>query len=558
MAVNRISLKRIWQIRSVARRYGLAEYLDELNLSKSARLGIRLLIGSGKIKSDLSRGERLRSALTELGPVFVKLGQALSTRPDLLAADIALELTKLQDQVPPFAGEEALQIIKAQFGEDFEKIFESVEQEPMASASVAQVHAAKLKKDKTQKGKNGKASQDVIIKVLRPGIEQIINSDLQAMYFIAGLLQKHWSQGKLLKPVDVIREYDTTIHDELDLRREAANCGQMAHNFENSDLIYVPLVYWDYTNKDVMVMERIYGTPIREIDTLKAKGIDLQALAHKGVEVFFKQAFEDNFFHADMHPGNIFVSDEGNWIAVDFGIMGSLSDKDKQYLSENLLAFFRRDYKAVTKAYIRAGWVPADTRLEEFETAIRTVCEPNFARPISEISFGDVLVQLFQTARRFNMPVQPQLVLLYKTLLNIEGLGRQLYPQLNLWDTAQPFLERYIKKQMSPINVIKEFKNDFPLWLNVAKSLPDLVVQGIEKANQANVIEQEQEKSRDAKSARQQFHMIFGFGLAGVSLLAYFLDKTGQLANHSLLAQYSPISLGVGLVWAYLASKSRT
>ena len=414
MIYSHASIKRLWQIRRVITKHGLGGILDQLELPRSARIVSSMVLG-GANNNTAPLAIRIRQALEELGPIFIKLGQALSTRPDLLPADIAQELSKLQDQVPPFPNDQALSIIRKTFGSRFDEIFESVETKAMASASVAQVHAARLKDGNALLGKNGEASAEVIIKVLRPGIQAEVDKDLAVMYYLAGLLQKYWSLGKQLRPLEVIKEYDNTINGELDLRREAANCSQMAANFENNDIIYVPLVYWDYTQADVMVMERIYGTSVRDIDKLKELGYDLKQLAADGVETFFKQAFEDNFFHADMHPGNIFVSEQGRWIAIDFGIMGVLTDQDKRYLAEMLLGFFNRDYRSVAESHLRAEWIPADTNLAEFEAAVRMVCEPNFAKPISEISFGVVLMELFQTIRRFEMPVQPQLVLLYKT-----------------------------------------------------------------------------------------------------------------------------------------------
>ena len=473
---DKLPLTRLWHIRRVIRKYALVDLLRQLSLSSKARFALMVLFGaSKKTSSEQSRGERIRHALEELGPVFVKLGQALSTRPDLLPLDVSLELAKLQDQVPPFPSEQALAIIRQHFGEDFEQIFAHVEQQPMASASVSQVHAATLQTGLAIEGKNGKASEQVIVKVLRPGIQQVIERDLSLMYLLAGLLQKHWARGAQFKPLEVIKEYDHTIHDELDLRQEAANCTQMGDNFIDSDIIYVPKVYWQYTHTELMVMERIYGTSIREIDTLKTRGYNLQQLAEDGVQVFFKQAFEDNYFHADMHPGNIFVSDQGKWIAIDFGIMGTLSERDKHYLAAILIGFFNRDYGSVARVHLQAGWIDKNTRIGEFESAIRLVCEPIFAKPLSEISFGTVLMQLFQTVRRFEMPVQPQLVLLYKTLLNIEGLGRQLYPELNLWDTAKPYLETWMKQQLAPQTLYAEFKRDWPQWKMLLPELPNLL-----------------------------------------------------------------------------------
>lgn len=474
-----ISISRLWQIRSVVRKYDLTSLLEELSLSKTARLAIRLFLGSPKTDSSAA-GPRIRQALEELGPVFVKLGQTLSTRPDLLPPEIAEELAKLQDQVPAFSGSQALEIIREAFGRDVDTIFASIDSDALASASVAQVHAATLQPGLAIEGQNGKASDEVIIKVLRPGIEKTIESDLSVMYTFAGLLQKHWSRGQQFKPLEVIKEYDNTIHDELDLRMEAANGGRMGANFEDTDIIYVPRIYWDYTRQNVLVMERIYGTPIKDFKALAALGHDMEQLAADGVNVFFKQAFEDNFFHADMHAGNIFVSEAGKWMAIDFGIMGTLEERDKQFLAQMLLGFFNRDYRSIAVANLNAGWVPAGTRLEDFESAVRMVCEPNFAKPIAEISFGNVLLQLFQTMRRFEMPVQPQLVLLYKTLLNIEGLGRQLYPQLNLWDTAKPFLENWMKEQLSPQALLNDFKRDWPQWRAMLPELPVLLKEVLE------------------------------------------------------------------------------
>ena len=488
MSKVRSPLSRLWQIRSVARKYGLVSLLDDIDLSKSARFFVSLAMGKAH-SAKAPRAVRIRKALEELGPVFVKLGQTLSTRPDLLPEDIALELAKLQDQVPAFDSKQSMGIIREAYGDAFDDVFESVDENALASASVAQVHAATLKEGLAIEGQNGLANRNVVIKVLRPGIESVIKSDLAVMYRFAGLLQKHWSRGQQFKPLDVIKEYDHTIHGELDLRIEAANGARMGANFEDSDLIYVPRIYWDFTSQNVLVMERIYGTSIREIELLKEKGYSMKSLGEDGVNTFFKQAFEDNFFHADMHAGNIFVSDEGKWIAIDFGIMGTLDEQDKQYLGQMLLGFFNRDYRTIVEAHLRAAWVPADTNAAEFEQAIRVVCEPIFAKPISEISFGNVLMQLFQTVRRFEMPVQPQLVLLYKTLLNIEGLGRQLYPELNLWDTAKPYLEGWMKQQLSPKGLLEDLQRDWPQWRRVLPELPSLLADTVERNKRASLPE---------------------------------------------------------------------
>ena len=550
MRYSGTSLKRLLQIRQVIKKYGLQDLLDNLSLSSSARLAVKVVFGKSN-KQTTEQSVRIRKALEELGPVFIKLGQALSTRPDLLPIEVALELSKLQDQVPPFSGEKALRIISDAFTDEYDSIFESVEAEPMASASVAQVHAATLKSGLAIKGKDGEKRHDVIIKVLRPDIEKIIDSDLSVMHTIARLLQKHWARGEQFKPVEVIQEYDNTIHGELDLRLEAANCSQMGANFENSELIYVPQIYWEYSYKKVLVMERIYGTSIRDFDTLRENGVDMERLGNDGVEVFFKQAFEDNFFHAEMHPGNIFVSDQGRWIAVDFGIMGTLSNEDKSYLAEMLLGFFNRDYRAIAEAHLRAEWIPAGTKIEEFESAIRMVCEPNFAKPISEISFGKVLLQLFQTVRKFEIPVQPQLVLLYKTLLNIEGLGRQLHPQLNLWDTAKPFLENWMKQQMSPQTLIEDFKRDWPRWrAALPKLLESLENTGQQNKNTITPIDQRQ----IAQRATKRLHQAMGIAIASISLLFVFITKTDAFQASSMMAVAPWIGIG-GLLWFLYKSR---
>lgn len=521
----RLPLARLLKIRRALRKHGLVELLDNLSLSPKARFTIRILFGSTNKKFDKSRGERIRLCLQDLGPVFVKLGQALSTRPDILPVDIAEELTKLQDQVPPFQSEQAIQIVAENLSKPFDAVFSDFEQTPLASASVAQVHACTLK-DGTK----------AVTKVVRPNIEKVIDDDLAVLYKIAQLANDHWEQGPRLRPLEVIAEYDRTIHGELDMRIEAANGERMRQNFIGSDLIYVPTIYEEYTTKQILVMERVFGTSIRDIDALKAKGIDMKKLAYDGVEIFFKQAFEDNYFHADMHPGNIFVSDEGQYQAIDFGIMGTLSDQDKHYLAENFIAFFNRNYKGVADAHIRAGWVPSQTEIHEFEEAIRTVCEPIFAKKISEISFGKFLLELFQTARKFEMPIQPQLVLLQKTLLNIEGLGRQLYEDLDLWDTAKPFLEKWMKKEVGPQAILNQFKNELPMWQKNLPFLPRLIQ---ESANNAKVIKEQieiqqkqltimQQKLDILHKAQQRRTTFLTSIIAGVSiyLLSYFcFDK---------------------------------
>lgn len=382
---------------------------------------------------------RIRLVLEDLGPIFVKFGQLLSTRRDLLPDDLAGELARLQDRVPPFSGTQARALIERAWNEPLETWLDDFDETPLASASIAQVHTARLKD-----------GREVVVKVLRPRIRKTIRRDIGLLYVLAHLVQRYWKDGRRLRPVDVVAEYEKTIFDELDLQREAANASVLRRNFLDSKAIYIPEVYWDLTRENVMVMERIYGTPVDETKALKAQGISLRMLGERGVEIFFTQLFRDNFFHADMHPGNIFVDHGGRYIAVDFGIVGSLTLKDQRYLAENLLAFLERDYRRVAELHVASGWVPPGTSIVEFEAAIRTVTEPVFEKPLAEISFGNFLLRLFQTARRFNMEVQPQLVLLQKTLLNIEGLGRQLYPELDLWTTAKPFLVSWMKDQVGP------------------------------------------------------------------------------------------------------------
>ncbi len=416
---------------------------------------------------------RIRLALEDLGPIFVKFGQILSTRRDLLPDDLAIELTKLQDRVPPFPGAEARVLIEQAWEKPIEAALDDFSETPLASASIAQVHTALLKD-----------GREVVVKVLRPDIGKIIRRDIGLMYIVAGLAQRYWKDGRRLRPVDVVREYEKIIFDELDLQREAANASLLRRNFLGSESLYVPEVHWDLTRPNVMVMERIYGIPASDVTALKGAGISMRLLGERGVEVFFTQVFRDNFFHADMHPGNIFVEPSGRYIAVDFGIVGTLTTEDQRYLAENLLAFFHRDYRRVAELHVESGWVPPGTRIDEFESAIRTVSEPIYEKPLSEISFGHFLLRLFQTARRFNMEVQPQLVLLQKTLLNIEGMGRQLYPELDLWSTAKPFMERWMKDQIGPKALLERARKNLG---PAAEQLPELpllayrVLDGLER-----------------------------------------------------------------------------
>ncbi len=411
---------------------------------------------------------RLREALQALGPIFVKFGQVLSTRRDLLPLDIADELAKLQDQVPPFPAEEAAAEIEQGIGRRIDDGFADFASQPVASASVAQVHLARLKD-----------GREVAVKVLRPGVEAAIAKDVALLETAAGLIERLWADGRRLKPREVVAEFARHLEDELDLLREAANASQLGRNFAGSPLLAVPQVYWDWCSQRVMVMERMHGTPVSQVETLRAKGVDIPQLARAGVEIFFTQAFRDGFFHADMHPGNIFVgvdaANHGKYVALDFGIMGTLNEVDKNYLAQNFLAFFNRDYRRVAQAHLDAGWVPPATRVDEFETAIRAVCEPIFARPLKEIYFGKLLLRLFQTSRRFGVEIQPQLVLLQKTLLNIEGLGRELDPDLDLWQTAKPFLERWMGEQVGWRGLVRTLREEAPYWAATLPQLPRLL-----------------------------------------------------------------------------------
>lgn len=452
---------RLLTIAWVAARFGL----DEFFLGNERVRGLRWLVRFTLFWRDLSepRAVRLRRALETLGPIFVKFGQMLSTRRDLMPLDIADELALLQDCVPPFPAEQVRSTLAKIYGREVEAVFTQFDAEPIASASMAQVHFAILH-DGTE----------AAVKVLRPGIAKVIDHDLGLLEAAAILIEKLFTDGKRLHPREIVGEFRKTLSDELDLMREASNCSQLRRNFEQSSLLIVPEVYWDYCDSGVMVMERMKGVPISQVDRLIAMGVDVPKLAQNGVEIFFTQVFRDAFFHADMHPGNIQVNALGQYIALDFGIMGTLTEVDKNYLAQNFLAFFQRDYRAVAQAHVDAGWTPADTRVDEFEAAIRAVCEPIFDRPLKEISFGKVLLRLFQTSRRFNMEVQPQLVLLQKTLLNIEGLGRQLDPDLDLWKTGKPFLERWMSEQFGWRGALRNIRKEAPRWAMLLPQLPRL------------------------------------------------------------------------------------
>ena len=459
---------RLIRITSVALRFGLDQFL----FGHPRLRGFQPVVNRVLFWRDLSqpRAVRLRLALETLGPIFVKFGQMLSTRRDLLPPDISDELAKLQDRVPPFPGEEVVAILEKSYGRPVDDVFRAFDRTPIASASVAQVHFAELQ--------NGVMAA---VKVLRPGINAVIEHDIALMHTAAGLIERISADGRRLRPREVVREFEKTMRDELDLTREAANCSQLRRNFRHSPLLRVPDIYWDYTNEQVLVMERMAGIPIGRIDELRTAGIDLQRLSRAGVEIFFTQVFRDGYFHADMHPGNIFVATDaanhGKYVALDFGIMGTLSETDKSYLAQNFLAFFRRDYNRVATAHIESGWVPADTRVDELEAEIRVVCEPIFDRPLKEISLAKVLVQLFRASRRFNVRIQPQLTLLQKTLLNVEGLGRQLDPDLDLWVTAKPFLERWMQDQIGLPALQRRLLVEAPYIVAALPELPRLLHQ---------------------------------------------------------------------------------
>ena len=447
-------------------RYGL----DELALSSFRQRWVRLLVRVMTIGRtlDAPRGVRLRMGLERLGPIFVKFGQVLSTRRDLLPQDLADELAKLQDDVPPFPAAQARALVEKAFGQPIEAIFTRFDAEPVASASIAQVHFAQMKD-----------GREVAVKVLRPGMLAVIDDDLSLMRTIAVWVERLSADGKRLKPREVVAEFDNYLHDELDLVREAANAAQLRRNMQGLNLVLVPEMVWDYCTQTVIVMERMNGLPISNAQRLRDAGVDIPKLARDGVTIFFTQVFRDGFFHADMHPGNIQVSVEpatfGRYIALDFGIVGTLTEVDKEYLAQNFIAFFRRDYKRVAELHVESGWVPRETRVDELEGAIRAVCEPHFDRPLKDISLGQVLLRLFQTSRRFNVEIQPQLVLLQKTLLNVEGLGRQLDPELDLWNTAKPFLERWMHEQVGWAGFVERLKNEAPRYVQLLPELPRLL-----------------------------------------------------------------------------------
>jgi len=493
---------------------------------------------------------RIRQALEDLGPIFVKFGQILSTRRDLLPDDLAEELARLQDRVPPFPGAVAKGIVEQAYGKPVESVFRYFEEEPMASASIAQVHRAGLP-----------GGGEVVVKVVRPGIERTIAQDIELLASLADLAERYWADGRRLRPREVVEEYRKTIFDELDLLREAASASQLRRNFAGSELLYVPEVIWPLTRRNVMVMERISGIPVSDVAGIRSAGVDVKSLSERGVEIFFTQVFRDNFFHADMHPGNVFVDRERQerprYLAVDFGIMGSLSPSDQRYLAENFLAFFRRDYRRVAELHVLSEWVPPGTRIDEFEGAIRSVCEPIFERPLKDISFGVLLLRLFQTARRFNMVVQPQLVLLQKTLLNIEGLGRQLYPDLDLWATAKPFLERWMSDQLGVRGLARQLQQNAPRWGEIVPMMPGLAYDVLRQAQDGRL--RVEWSSRELPEIRREIRRagqrsvlaVTGGALVVAAAVIYGLDGfTPAMWGHVPVATWLLGGLGAALLLA--------
>ena len=530
-AVNPV--RRIGNIIGVVGKYRLDLLLDKQRLPLSLRVLLLPVALFGSPKQ--SRGERLRKSLEELGPIFVKFGQLLSTRPDLVPADISHELAELQDNVPPFSSSLFKENVERALPSPMETIFQSFDANPLASASVAQVHGAVLADGK-----------DVVVKAVRPDIEKTIRKDLALLYTLARWVKKYSQDGERLHPVEVVQDYESVILGELNLQSEGANASLLRHNFSDSPLLHVPEIHWPYSNKDVLVMERIYGVPVTDMDQLNGAGVNLKLLAERGVEIFFTQVFTHNFFHADMHPGNIFVDISNpaspTYIAVDCAIMGSLSSDDQYYMARNLLAMFQRDYRLVAELHVTSGWVPKDTSINEFTCAIRSVCEPIFQRPLSEISLGHMLIDLFATARRFNMEVQPSLVLLQKTLLNIEGLGRQLYPDLDLWQTAQPYLEQWLKDRYSPKAMFKQLKRYGPDWLEQLPKIPPMVFEALENLQNRQLDNNQHKGEKDGAKTlgKSGFAAVLGCSaiVAGVTLAM----------SNPVGLQSQPLSLSAGLV----------
>jgi ubiquinone biosynthesis protein len=515
---------RLLKIYRVANRYRLGELFDSLEQAQLLSMLLGLPLPAVSNIDTLSRGKRLRLALQELGPIFIKFGQLLSTRRDMVPEDIADELAILQDNVAPFPEQQAITLIEKALDDSIENLFAEFSPTPLASASVAQVHTATLK-----------TGEDVVVKVIRPGIENIITQDIALLKSVAAFVENNINQGKRLRAVEVVNDYEYIIHDELNLMSEGANGTQLARNFENSDLLYVPKVYWDYCRINVLVMERIYGIPVSHIEELKAAGIDLKVLAERGVEIFFTQVFNHSFFHADMHPGNVYVSrehpEQPQYIALDCAIIGTLSKDDQYYLARNLLAIFKRDYRKVAELHVECGWVPPHTPINAFEATMRSVCEPIFEKPLKDISFGMLLLQLFRTASRFNMEVQPSLVLLQKTLLNVEGLGKQLYPDLDLWENALPFLENWQRERLSPISNLKKITEKLPEWLEHLPEIPELFFETLQELKLARSYRETTEREAREQEARRKQKLSRRYTFFGVAALI-----AASISQHPTLA----------------------
>jgi len=534
-------VRRLLVIQRALVRHGLDDFVRATHLYRPFRFLFFLSPWTWFQRSaGTTRGMRLRLALEELGPIFVKFGQALSTRRDLLPVDIADELALLQDQVPPFDGKIAVATIESTFGRPLAEIFAFFDETPLAAASIAQVHAATLK-----------GGEDVVVKILRPGMREIIERDLEVLAALAALADEYWGDARRLRPRELVAEYRKTILDELDLMREAGNASQLRRNFQGSRLLYVPEVYWDYCRANVMVMERIHGIIVNRIDELKARGANIPKLAENGVEIFFTQVFRHNFFHADMHPGNIFVQvddpENPRYAAVDFGIVGTLEARDQHYLAENFLAFFDRDYARVAMLHVESGWVPRGTRVDELESAVRTVCEPIFNKPLKDISFAQVLLRLFEAARRFDMRIQPQLILLQKTLLNIEGLGRQLYPELDLWKTAHPIMRAWMRDRVSPRTLFAGMRAQLPDAIETLRQLPKIVKAGVRAAADGELRFAVQSAEIAAlKVALERVHMRRDAAIAAAALWLSGLAWLALGARHPWLGW---LQLGIGAAW---------
>ena len=511
-------LLRLLRINHILAKNGLDQVIVSLHLFTPFRFIAYINPWNWFRRETLSRGEALRKTLEELGPIFIKFGQALSTRPDIIPSDIAEELCKLQDQVPPFPSDQALAIFASAFKRSAFDVFDYFDPQPLASASMAQVHAATLK-----------TGEDVVVKILRPNMHNIIEQDLSILKTIAHLADRYWPESKRLKPKEIVREFERSLTDELDLQREAANAAQLRRNFQHSPLLYIPVIYWDYVRENILVVERIYGIPVADVALLKERGINLKKLAERGLEIFFTQVFRDCFFHADMHPGNIFVSphhpENPQYLCVDFGIIGTLNEHDKRYLAENLMAFFNRDYRRIAQLHVESGWVARGTRIEEFESGIRTVCEPIFERPLKDISFALVVLRLFQVARRFQMQVQPQLVLLQKTLFAVEGLGRQLDPDLDLWATAKPFLEKWLREQMGPKALLRHLRENLPFFIEELPHMPRLIndILLLSKQQKINALET-QTLIQINDTSRKAWYKGFGLGMIAATLVFGLLN----------------------------------